>query len=92
MEWSLLYLAKYPDVQEKIFQEIDRITDDGNRNVRLSDKEQAHYTVAFIDEVTRHCPFASMPPSHKTLEDVRLQGKFIPKNTQVYILLFMLRP
>ncbi len=85
MEWMLLYLMKNPNDQEKVFQEIKTLTDNNGRQVNLGDKANAHFTNAFIDEVTRHFEMGVFPPSHKTLQDVVFQGKNIPKGTQVCV-------
>ena len=83
LEWSLLYLIRYPDVQEKVFREISEITNDNDRRVTLSDRPSANYVNAFIDEIARHSPEGTVPPPHKTMQDVVFQGKKIPKGTQV---------
>jgi len=49
----------------------------------LADRGKAHLTNAFMEEVSRHCPMAVFPPSHKTVQDSVLDGKRIPKGTQV---------
>ncbi len=85
MEWMLLYLMKNPNDQEKVYQEIKTLTDNNGRQVNLGDKANAHFTNAFIDEVTRHFEMGVFPPSHKTLQDVVFQGKNIPKGTQVCV-------
>ncbi len=86
VEWTFMYLAKYPELQERMFQEIKSITGDNERRIGLVDKPSAHFCNAFTDEVSRHCQMATLPPSHKAMNDVYFQGKFIPKGTQVIIL------
>ncbi len=80
----MLYLIKFPEEQEKMFRELLSLTGGkGERRVNLGDRAEAHFTNALIDEVTRHCPMATLPPAHKTMEDVVLKGMRIPKGTQV---------
>jgi len=50
-EWMLAYLLNYPDWQDKIYDELTQITGSNSRKVTLKDKEKAHMTNAFIDEV-----------------------------------------
>ncbi len=83
MEWMLLYLMKNPDWEKKIFNELKSLTADNGRRINLDDRTDAHFTNAFIDEVTRHCEMGIFPPSRKTREDVVFQGKKYPKGTQV---------
>ena len=83
LEWSVLYLIKYPEIQERVFEDIKKSVGVSG-GVALSDKPKLPYVEAFIDEVSRHCPEATTGgPPHKTLEDVVLRGQFIPKGTQV---------
>lgn len=82
LEFSLLYLIAYPDVQEKVYAEISEVV--GNRKPSLQDREVMHYTRAFIEEVTRFMPSILLPLPRKCTEDFVLKnGMVIPKNTQV---------
>lgn len=82
LEFSLLYLIAYPDVQAKVHEELARVV--GNRKPRLEDRDRLPYTQAFLQEATRYMPMGLLPPPRRTSEDVRLKnGMLIPKNTQV---------
>jgi len=50
-QWCLLYLLHYPEWQTKIYEEVSALTNGNSRYVELSDKEGAHLTNAFIEEV-----------------------------------------
>uniref|UniRef100_A0A8C4QUV9 Cytochrome P450 1A n=1 Tax=Eptatretus burgeri TaxID=7764 RepID=A0A8C4QUV9_EPTBU len=63
LNWSLLYLAKYPDIQEKMQKEIDA-TVDRNQFPRLTDKSSLPYTEAFILELFRHSSFLPLSVPH----------------------------
>ena len=52
LEWCIYYLVKFPEVQEKMFKEIDEKI--GSRSVNLKDKENLPYGRAVIEEITRH--------------------------------------
>ncbi len=88
LEWVFMYLVKYPESQEKFFQEIKNVTGGNERRVGLADKVNTHFCNAFIDEVIRHSQMAVLPPSHKTMRDVEFQGKLFPKGTQVLEVLY----
>ena len=45
-------MVLYPDVQEKVFEEIDRVF--GGRDPSYADREQLPYTNATILEVSRY--------------------------------------
>ncbi|XP_068461030.1 cytochrome P450 1D1 [Clinocottus analis] len=84
LEWSLLYLIKYPDIQERIHQEID----DHIGTARLpmfSDKPKMPFTEAFIYEVFRHASYIPFTIPHCTTRNTTLNGYFIPKDTCVFI-------
>ncbi len=81
--WTLLYLIKYPEWQDKLYQEITTISGGNNRRMNLKDQAQAHLVNAFVTEVVRHSPSRVMFPNHEITEDVVFEGKFFPKGTQV---------
>jgi len=75
------YLIRYPDIQQKIQQEIDSIV--GDRSPQLDDRSRMAYTDAFIHEVLRHACIVYTTP-HATTEEVTLRGYTLPKGTAVY--------
>ncbi|XP_037339505.2 cytochrome P450 1A1 isoform X1 [Pungitius pungitius] len=84
LQWSLLYLIKYLDIQDKIHQEID----DHIGSARLpmfSDKPKMPFTEAFIYEVFRHASYVPFTIPHCTTRNITLNGYFIPKDTCVFI-------
>ena len=87
MEFSLLYLIAYPDVQAKVHEELARVV--GNRKPSLEDRDRLPYTQAFLQEATRFMPMGLLPPPRRASEDVTLKnGMVIPKNTQVTVMTF----
>ncbi|TRY81926.1 hypothetical protein DNTS_013389 [Danionella cerebrum] len=84
LQWSLLYLIKFPDIQAKIFEEIDSQVG-MDRLPQLKDKPSMPYTEAFMFEVFRHASYMPFTIPHSTTEDVTLNGFFIPKDTCVFI-------
>ncbi len=58
MEWVMLYMAAYPDVQMRIQDEIDwvlakRYQPDGD--LSLADRRDMPYSEAVIEEISRYC-------------------------------------
>ncbi|XP_069619482.1 cytochrome P450 1A1-like [Ranitomeya imitator] len=87
VQWSFLYLIKYPEVQDKIYQEIDTLIGAG-RVPTFDDRHNLHYTDAFIHEVFRHSSFSPFTLPHCATRDTILNGYFIPKNTCIFVNLY----
>ena len=83
LKWTLLYLIKYPEVQEKCFQEIKNVIG-SDRCPVMSDKAETPYCQAVIEEIMRLCPEMDFNVSRYTLEDAQALGYNFPKGTQVY--------
>jgi len=82
LEWFVLYMTAFPDVQEKFFREIETVI--GSRSATLKDRACTHYVEATLQEITRHCPHLALTVQHYTTGDTKVGGYFIPKGTQVY--------
>ncbi|KAN0018913.1 hypothetical protein ACTFIU_008847 [Dictyostelium citrinum] len=78
MEWMLLYLSNYPNIQEKLFNEINILN-----HPSYKDKIQFPYLNAIINETLRISPPAPFALPHLCTDDIVIDGIFIPKNTQV---------
>lgn len=84
LQWSLLYLVKFLNIQDRIYQEIDEHVG-SNRLPQFEDKPKMTYTEAFIFEVFRHASYVPFTIPHCTTENITLNGYFIPKDTCVFI-------
>ncbi|XP_023151658.2 cytochrome P450 1A1 [Amphiprion ocellaris] len=84
LQWSLLYLIKFPDIQDRIHQEIDDHIGSA-RLPRFSDKAKMPFTEAFLYEVFRHASYVPFTIPHCTTRNITLNGYFIPKDTCVFI-------
>ncbi|XP_048846354.1 cytochrome P450 2K1-like isoform X1 [Brienomyrus brachyistius] len=84
LRWGLLLMAKYPHVQDRVQEELDRVI--GGRQTRVEDRKNLPYTDAVIHEIQR---VAQVTPlvRHSTSCDVVLQGYSIKKGTAVTLLL-----
>ncbi|XP_068605729.1 cytochrome P450 2K1-like [Brachionichthys hirsutus] len=85
LQWSLLYMAKYPHVQDQVQEELIRVI--GSRQVRVEDRKYLPYTDAVIHEAQRFANIAPLAIPHRTSQDVTFQGYFIKKGTSVVVLL-----
>jgi len=80
IRWMLMYLIKFPDIQEKIHQEIDTVLG-RHQTPRLT--TQLPYVSAVIQETYRIKTMVPLGLPRRTTEDVDIMGYHIPKNTQV---------
>ncbi|XP_076033235.1 cytochrome P450 2L1-like [Oratosquilla oratoria] len=83
IRWFLLYMASYPEIQEKVQKEVDDVIP---RDMQPSweDKNKMPFTEAVISEVHRHASVVSMGIQHFTSRETSLSGFRIPKGAVVY--------
>ncbi|XP_030627994.1 cytochrome P450 2J3 [Chanos chanos] len=82
LRWMLLYMIKYPDVQEKVQAEIDREIG-WSRQPTMADRPNMPYTNAVIHEVHRIGNLAPLNMPRMARKDTTLGGYFLPKGTVV---------
>ncbi|KPP56920.1 cytochrome P450 2K1-like, partial [Scleropages formosus] len=78
LRWGLLLMAKYPHVQDRVQEELIRVT--GSRQPRVEDRKNLPYTNAVIHEIQRMANIVPMSIPHITTCDVVFQGFHIKKN------------
>ncbi|XP_040266170.1 cytochrome P450 2J6-like [Bufo bufo] len=82
LEWSLLYMMMYPEIQEKCREEIDRIRGDRD-HLDYEDRVGMPYTQAVLLEVQRFSSVVPLGVSHAPIKDVHLNGYTIPKGIMI---------
>ncbi|KAM9323952.1 cytochrome P450 2G1-like [Gastrophryne carolinensis] len=80
--YALLILMKYPDVLDKVYEEIDQVIG-RDRIPKLQDRNQMPFTEAVIHELQRFITLVPMGLARKTTRDVKLRGYIIPKGTNI---------
>ncbi|XP_069461878.1 cytochrome P450 2K4-like [Ambystoma mexicanum] len=85
LRWGLLLMNKYPDVQQKVQGEIERVL--GSAQAKYEDRKKMPYTNAVIHEIQRFANIVPMSIAHETAVDVTFKGYFIPQGTLVIPLL-----
>ncbi|XP_069461877.1 cytochrome P450 2K6-like isoform X3 [Ambystoma mexicanum] len=85
LRWGLLLLMKYPEVQKKVQEEIERVL--GSAQAQYDDRNKMPYTNAVIHEIQRFANILPISIPHETASDVTFKGYFIPKGTLIIPLL-----
>ncbi|XP_052532959.1 cytochrome P450 2C9-like [Tympanuchus pallidicinctus] len=86
VRYGLLLLLKYPKIQEKVQEEIDRVVG-RSRRPGVADRTQMPYTDAVVHEIQRFITLLPMSLPHAVTKDVHFRGYVIPKGTTVFPLL-----
>ena len=81
LEWFVMYMTAFPDVQEKCNREVEAVI--GNRMANLEDRTKTHYLEATLQEISRHCPHLALTVQHYLTADTTVGGHALPKGTQV---------
>jgi len=83
LTWALNCLREYPDIQEKVYNEIQSVI--GDKIPTHEDLDKLVYLDCFIQEVLRLHPPVSSLASRVATEDLKYKDKVIPKGTRVGI-------
>lgn len=88
LRWAMLYMAKYPDIQDKVHAEIDHIIGQ-SRQPSMDDRINMPYTYAVIHEIQRFGNIVPFTPPRVASKDTTVAGYLIPKGVMI---LPMLKP
>jgi cytochrome P450 len=81
--WVMMYLAYYPEVQEKVLQELEKIVG-GDGCPRFFHMERLKYLDCVVREVLRIRPSVPMGLPRKAMGDIVLKsGQVIPKGSAI---------
>jgi len=83
LSWACVCLARYQDIQEKLYREIE--TTIGTSPPTFEDLSKLSYLDCFISEVLRLYPPATFIPTREASADVKVGDQFIPKGSIVGI-------
>ncbi|KAJ8357962.1 hypothetical protein AAFF_G00047880, partial [Aldrovandia affinis] len=82
LNWGLLYMINYPDLQEKVQAEIDRVIGQ-SRPPCMADRANMPFTDAVIHEIQRMGNILPLNLPRMTIKDTKLGEYIIPKGTMV---------
>ncbi|XP_060928585.1 uncharacterized protein LOC133003016 [Limanda limanda] len=86
IRYAISVFIKYPNIQEKMQQEIDSVVGK-DRCPKMEDKKSLPFTYAVIHEVQRFLDIVPLNLPHYTLKDISFRGYTIPKDTTIIPLL-----
>jgi len=82
LTWAVLYMARYPEVQEKVQEELDRVVGRG-RLPSLKDRMSLPYTEAVVMEVQRYANIIPQGVHHLSKKDITVNDITIPAGAMV---------
>ncbi|CAG6017871.1 unnamed protein product [Menidia menidia] len=84
LQWIIVILVKYPEIQTRLQREVDRVVDRG-RLPSIEDQAQLPYVMAFLYEVMRFTSFVPLTIPHATTADTSIGGYAVPRDTVVFV-------
>ena len=83
LTWAMLYMARYPQVQRKVQEELDRVVGT-DRMAGLEDRISLPYTEAVIMEIQRYANIAPLGLPHVCRSDIKVGELTIPAGARVF--------
>lgn len=86
LRFGLLLLMKYPEVQAKVHEELDRVIG-RHQPPSMKDKMKLPYTDAVLHEIQRYITLLPSSLPHAVVQDTKFRDYVIPKGTAVFPML-----
>ena len=81
LNWAMLYMILYPDIQKKVREELN--ANIGSRNTKMSDRNQTPYTEAVLHEIHRKGSIAATSIFHNSTQLLSAGDYQICKDTLI---------
>ena len=81
IQWAILYLLNFPDIQHRLQRSIEEVT--GDKTPTLADKIKLPYVTAFLAEVLRNHVTPIIARSEINDKDSYFEGYLIPKGSMI---------
>ncbi|KAM4053907.1 cytochrome P450 2J2-like [Anomaloglossus baeobatrachus] len=82
LQWAILLMLAYPDIQENIHKEIDQVLQDSSA-ITYEDRKRLPYTNAVIHEIQRFGNIAAAGVIRRSVKDISLDGFSIKKDINI---------
>ncbi|KAM8804864.1 cytochrome P450 2J2-like [Eudromia elegans] len=82
LRWALLYMVAYPDIQEKVQQELDTVLG-SSQSICYEDRKKLPYTHAVVHEIMRFCSVVLIGLPRQAVRDTTLLGYPVPKGSMI---------
>ncbi|XP_029140769.1 cytochrome P450 2K6-like [Protobothrops mucrosquamatus] len=82
LQWALLLMATHPDIQDKVYKEIETVLDPSH-SICYGDRKNLPYINAVIHEIIRSKYVTLFGLPRKCVKDVYLNGFLIPKGAMI---------
>ncbi|KAG8136308.1 putative Cytochrome P450 2J2-like protein [Naja naja] len=79
LNWALLYMVAYPDIQAKVQKELDDVLGSSSRLISCSDRRKLPYTNAVIHEIQRYANIILIGGPRQSVKDTTVLGFPIQK-------------
>lgn len=83
LQWVMAYIVKYPDIQQKVFEEIKNVVGEAAEEVTEEDLPNLQYLRAVILEGLRRHPAGNFALPRSINEEVEVAGYTLPKGSSV---------
>ncbi|XP_053565542.1 cytochrome P450 2K6-like [Bombina bombina] len=85
LRWGFLIMMKYSEIQKNVQNEIEKVI--GSAQPQMKHRKKMPYTDAVIHEIQRFGSIAVITSPREISHDVVLKGYFLPKGTNVLLML-----
>ncbi|KAG2214325.1 hypothetical protein INT47_000881 [Mucor saturninus] len=83
LTWNVAIMCHYPDVQQKVFEEIDHFMKSHGRLPQFKEREELPYCISVIKECMRYKPTTPFGLIHVNRHELKVDGYTIPEGSSI---------